>query len=248
MYDTITNVGCDDMATKITGNNVIREAIIANRKIFTLYTVKSNQSDVIDLARKQGVSVQYVAKDELEAIYDRVHQSVVAEVEDYQMLSIDDVLKKPKENKVFFMLDGLEDPHNLGAILRSADAFDIDCVIVPKHRSVHLTETVVKVSTGAIEYVDVVQVTNLNNTIKKLKDNGFWIAGTDMRAKQTIHQLDVNMNLCVVIGSEGKGMSRLVKKNCDFIVTIPMGGHVNSLNASVSAGILMQEIFHKKQT
>lgn len=236
------------MATKITGINVIREAIRANRKVYKLYTLKNNRNDVLDLAKKAGIHIEYMRKDELEGIYDRVHQNMLAEVEDYQMLSLDDVLKKEKENKVFVMLDGLEDPHNLGAILRSADAFDVDAVIVPKHRSVHLTETVIKVSTGAVEYVDVVQVTNLNNTIKTLKDNGFWIAGTDMDAKQTIQQMDVDMNLCVVIGSEGKGMSRLVKKNCDFIVTIPMGGHVNSLNASVSAGIIMQEIFHKKLT
>ncbi|MEC9485171.1 MAG: 23S rRNA (guanosine(2251)-2'-O)-methyltransferase RlmB [Candidatus Izemoplasma sp.] len=234
------------MATKITGLNVIREAIKAKRKIYRLYTLENNRNDVINMAQKAGIQIEYKRKDELEGLYDRVHQNILAEVEDYRMLALEHVLSKQKENKVIIMLDGLEDPHNLGAILRSADAFDVDAVIVPKHRSVHLTDTVIKVSTGAIEYVDVVQVTNLNNTIKTLKDSGFWIAGTDMEAKQTIQQLDVDMNLCVVIGSEGKGMSRLVKKNCDFIVNIPMGGHVNSLNASVSAGIIMQEIYHKK--
>lgn len=236
------------MSIKISGNNAIREALKAGRKIHTIYTLKQNKSDVISLAAKKHVSISYVSKDKLAELMDHVHQNIVAEVEAYQLHTLQDVIRKPNKEKVFVMLDGLEDPHNLGAILRSADAFNIDAVIIPKHRSVHLTETVIRVSTGAVEYVDVVQVTNLNQAIDTLKDNGFWIAGTDMDAKQSIQQMDVNMNLCVVIGSEGKGMSRLVKKNCDFVVNIPMGGHINSLNASVSAGIIMQEIFHKKSS
>jgi 23S rRNA (guanosine2251-2'-O)-methyltransferase len=236
------------MSIKISGNNAIREALKAGRKIYNIYTTKQNKSDVILLAAKKHVSISYVSKDNLAELMDHVHQHIVAEVEDYKLYSLQEVIRKPKKEKVFVMLDGLEDPHNLGAILRSADAFNIDAVIIPKHRSVHLTDTVIRVSTGAIEYVDVVQVTNLNQAIETLKDNGFWIAGTDMDAKQSIQQMDVNMNVCVVIGSEGKGMSRLVKKNCDFIVSIPMGGHINSLNASVSAGIIMQEIFHKKSS
>lgn len=235
------------MSMKISGNNSIREAVKSGRKIETIYILKNNQNDVVKLAQEKGVNIQIVPKDKMVQLMDKVHQNIVAVVEDYKLVSLQDAINKPKENKVFVMLDGLEDPHNLGAILRSADAFQIDGVIIPKHRSVHITDTVIRVSTGAIEYVDVIQVTNLNQTIASLKDNGFWIAGTDMDTKQTIQQMDVNMNLCVIIGNEGKGMSRLVKKNCDFIVNIPMGGHVNSLNASVSAGIIMQEIYHKKQ-
>mgnify|MGYP003890276753 FL=1 len=144
------------------------------------------------------------------------------------------------------MLDSLEDPHNLGAILRSADAFGVDAIIIPKHRSVGLNATVAKVSTGSIEHVDVVEVTNLTNTIKTLKDQGFWVVGTDADTDQTIHEINVDTNLCIVIGSEGKGISRLVKENCDYVVKIPMSGHVNSLNASVSAALVIYEVFHKK--
>lgn len=235
------------MAMKISGNNSIREALNSGRKIESIYILKNNQNDVVKLAKQKGANIKTVSKDELNKLMDKVHQNIVAVVEDYQMMPLQEAINKPKNNKVFIMLDGLEDPHNLGAVLRSADAFQIDGVIIPKHRSVHITDTVIRVSTGAIEYVDIIQVTNLNQAITTLKENGFWIAGTDMDAKQTIHQMDVDMNLCVIIGNEGKGLSRLVKKNCDFIVNIPMGGHVNSLNASVSAGIIMQEIFSKKQ-
>jgi len=167
-------------------------------------------------------------------------------VEEYTYTNLDVVLNKNKENKVLIILDGLEDPHNLGAILRSADAFSIDGIIIPKNRSVKLNATVAKVSTGAIEHVDVIEVTNLNKTIKKLKDSGFWVVGTDADTNQTVQDIDVDTNLCVVIGSEGRGMSRLVKENCDYIVKIPMTGHVNSLNASVSTGIVIYEIFRQK--
>jgi 23S rRNA (guanosine2251-2'-O)-methyltransferase len=235
------------MNTMISGNNVIREAIVSKRKVYKLHTLKRMDNDVIKLAKKQKIQIVTHSKGALYELTQHVHQNIVAEVAPYEMLPISEVLNKEKKNKVYFMLDGLEDPHNLGAIIRSADAFNIDAVIVPKHRSVHITDTVIRVSTGAIEYVDVVQVTNLNNTIAKLKENGFWIVGTDMLANQTIHELDVDSDLCIVIGNEGKGLSRLVKKNCDFIVNIPMGGHVNSLNASVSAGIIMETIHYKKQ-
>jgi 23S rRNA (guanosine2251-2'-O)-methyltransferase len=151
-----------------------------------------------------------------------------------------------KENVALAILDGLEDPHNLGAILRTGDATGINGVIIPKNRSVSLNSTVAKVSTGAIEHVDVVQVTNLVTAMKELKDNGYWIIGLELDGSVDYRKQDYTGKIAVVIGSEGKGISRLVKENCDFLVNIPMIGHVNSLNASVSASILFYEILRNR--
>ncbi|MBN2604336.1 MAG: 23S rRNA (guanosine(2251)-2'-O)-methyltransferase RlmB [Bacilli bacterium] len=234
------------MATIITGKNTVLEAIKAGHKVYEIYYQKGTNVDVCEIASARGIKAKEYDKEGLMKILPPNNQGVGALVDDYQYTLLEQVLKKPSQRKLFVMLDSLEDPHNLGAILRSADAFSVDAVIIPKNRSVKLNATVAKVSTGSIEYVDVVEVVNLNQTIKTLKDNGFWIVGTDADTPQTIHDIDVDTNLCVVIGSEGKGISRLVKENCDYVVKIPMSGHVNSLNASVSAGLIIYEIFHRR--
>ena len=141
------------------------------------------------------------------------------------------------------MLDGIEDPHNLGAIIRSAEIAQVSGIILPKNRSVKVTPTVIKVSTGATQYVKVAQVTNLVNTLKELKKNGYWIVGAEAGKDSTnFWNVDYKMKVCLVVGSEGRGVSRLVKEECDYLVEIPMWGKVNSLNASVSCGILIYEI------
>lgn len=234
------------MAMVIVGKNTVLEAINAKRKIYELYVQKGTNKELIELAKDRHIKMKIQDKQSLNQLLDGVHQGVGALVDDYTYKTLEDVLAMEKEHKFFVMLDSLEDPHNLGAILRSADAFGVDAVIIPKNRSVKLNATVAKVSTGAIEYVNVVEVTNLAQTMEKLKKHGFWIAGTDASAKQTIGQIDTDTSLCVVIGSEGKGMHRLVKEKCDYHVKIPMIGHVNSLNASVSAGIVIYEVFKKK--
>lgn len=235
------------MAGLISGKNVVKEAIKAGRKIEAIHLQKKTNHDIETDAKKQSIKVVvHHDKKEMNDLFGFGHQGVGAEVEEYQYVPLETALLKEKSNKLYVMLDGLKDPHNLGAIIRSCDAFNADAVIVPKNRSVGLNETVAKVSTGAIEYVDVIQVTNLNNTIKTLKERGFWVVGTDMNTNQTIHDIQVDTDLCIVIGSEGKGMSRLVRENCDYIVQIPMNGHVNSLNASVSAAITLYEVFHKR--
>jgi len=176
-------------------------------------------------------------------------QGVVAEVEPYRYQTLENVLAKTKDKLPFLvMLDGLEDPHNFGAIIRSAEACGIDGIIIPKNRSVGLNATVVKVSTGAIEYVDIIEVTNLVRTLEDLKSKGFWIIGADMDGPTDFREQDYQMPIVLVIGSEGKGISRLVKETCDFLVNIPMYGQVNSLNASVSAGILFYEVVRKRVT
>ncbi len=234
------------MATLISGKNTVLEAIKAERKIERVFVQDGTNKDLQHMLRERDIAFDIVSKQDLGNLLPGNHQGIVAEVADYELLTLEDALAKPTERKLYVMLDSIEDPHNLGAILRSADAFNVDGVIIPKRRSAQVTATVAKVSTGAIEYVDVIQVTNLHQTIRKLKENGFWIVGTDMDTPQTIHDIDANANLCVVIGSEGKGMSRLIRDNCDYIVKIPMSGHVNSLNASVSAAIVLYEIYRKR--
>jgi 23S rRNA (guanosine2251-2'-O)-methyltransferase len=175
------------------------------------------------------------------------HQGVVAEIVEYEYKTLNEVIKKcENKNSVFAMLDGLEDPHNLGAILRSADATGVDAIIIPKNRSVSLNSTVAKVSTGAIEHVDTVQVTNLVMALKELKKQGYWVIGLELDGSVDYRKQDYSGKIVVVIGSEGKGISRLVKEECDFCVNIPMYGHVNSLNASVSAAILFYEILRNR--
>lgn len=234
------------MAIIVTGKNTIAEAMKVNRKIYEIYVLNESNQEIIELAEEKNIKVKKLDKMSINKVLPPNNQGVGALVEDYKCITLDEAMRAEKENKLFIILDSLEDPHNLGAILRSSDAFNVDAIIIPKNRSVKLNATVAKVSTGAIEHVDVVEVVNLNQTIKKLKDNGFWIVGTDANTEQTIHQIDVDTNLAVVIGSEGKGMSRLVKENCDYTVKIPMSGHVNSLNASVSAALVIYEIYHKR--
>ena len=234
------------MATIITGKNTVFEALKSGRKVFELYVLPATNQEVCSEAKKNGVAVFEYNKQKMNELLPPNHQGIGAKVADYTTISLEDAINKPKDNKLFIILDSLEDPHNLGAILRSSDAFGVDGIILPKNRSVSLNNTVAKVSTGAIEHVDVIGVTNLNQTIKKLKDNGFWVVGTDAETEQTISDINVDTNLCIVIGSEGKGMSRLVKENCDYTVKIPMIGHVNSLNASVSAALVIYEVFRRR--
>lgn len=234
------------MAMIIVGKNTVKEAIKAGRKIHELYIQKGTNQVMIDLAKKASIPYTMHDKQGMNDLLQRNHQGIGAKVENYAYITLEQALAKPKKNRLFVMLDGLEDPHNLGAILRSADAFLVDGIIVPKNRSVQLSATVGKVSTGAVEYVDVIQVTNLHQTIRTLKDRGFWVAGADMEGNQTIEQFDVESDLCIVIGSEGKGISRLVREHCDYLVSIPMYGHVNSLNASVSCALVLYEVNRRR--
>jgi 23S rRNA (guanosine2251-2'-O)-methyltransferase len=235
------------MAMIISGKNPVIEAIKVGRHIEELYIQEHTNKDVVSLAHEHNVRYTWMPKQEINKLLDRGHQGVGAKVADYEYASLEDVIHKDKRYKTLVMLDNLQDPHNLGAILRSADAFDVDGIIIPGKRSVGLTATVAKVSTGAIEHVDVIEVTNLHHTIRKLKEHGFWIVGTDMNTNQTIHDIQVDTDLVLVIGNEGSGMSRLIRDNCDYIVKIPMAGSVNSLNASVSAAITLYEVFRRRE-
>ena len=234
------------MSIFINSKNSIVEVLKTNHKIIKAFVIKdTNQALVKDL-NKRNVTIEYLDKLTFSKKFKDAHQGISLEITDYQYYPLEKALKERKENPLYLMLDGISDPHNFGAILRSCDASGVDLVIIPKDRSVSLNETVAKVSTGAIEHVKVAQVTNLNQTIKKLKDEGFWICGTDASGTINYYDLDCNMPICLIIGSEGEGMHDLVKKNCDFVLSIPMVGHVNSLNASVSTGILLFDIMRKR--
>jgi 23S rRNA (guanosine2251-2'-O)-methyltransferase len=204
---------------------------------------------IIHVAKESGILIQFVPKQKIDQLVKEQHQGVVASVAAYQYAEIDDLFakaEKKNEQPFFLILDELEDPHNLGSILRTADAAGAHGVIIPKRRAVGLTSTVAKASTGAIEHVPVVRVTNLVRTITELKDRGVWVFGTDAQESQDYRSMDGAMPLALVIGSEGKGISRLVRDHCDFLVQLPMVGHVTSLNASVAASLLMYEVYRKR--
>ncbi len=229
----------------IYGTNTVMSSLKLG-SVKKLYLAKGySNNKILEEAKKSGVDVFFVEKSELDKIsHHALHQGVVGYVKTKEVLSFDNLLDKLKnvKNPLLVMLDELNDPHNLGAVLRSGDAFSIDGVIFKSNGQVKLNETVAKVSTGAINYVNCVQVTNLTQTIIKLKKEGFWIIGLDGGSNNTLKDIPTNCPLCVVVGSEGFGISRLVKENCDMICKIPMTGHVDCLNASVACSIALYQI------
>lgn len=237
----------------IAGKNPVLEALRAGREINKVWVAegvkKTGIQELIDLAKEQGVLVQFVPKQKVDKLAEN-HQGIVASVAAYDYAELDDlfaVAKAKNEDPCFLILDELEDPHNLGSIMRTADAIGVHGIIIPKRRAVGLTAVVAKASTGAIEHVPVVRVTNLAQTVDELKDRGVWIAGTDAKGSQDYRKMDATLPLALIIGSEGKGMSRLLKDKCDFLYHLPMVGHVTSLNASVAAALLMYEVYRKRQ-
>lgn len=228
---------------KIYGKNCVYEAIRSGHKIKNIYVLKDTKDkSFVSMVRDKGINLIMSDKKDMDKIFGNSHQGYGAEASDYEYKDLSIAIKKNGKRRIFIALDELSDPHNLGAIIRSCDAFSIDGIILPKNRSVGITETVAHVSTGAIEYVPIIMVNNLTTAITKLKSEGYWIVGTDASAKETASDIDKSLDLVVVIGSEGFGISRLVARECDFMIKIPMTGHVNSLNASVSTGIIISEL------
>jgi 23S rRNA (guanosine2251-2'-O)-methyltransferase len=237
----------------IMGKSPVLEALKSERDMNKILIAEGAQrgqmQQITNLAKELNVLVQFVPKGKIDSLVEGNHQGVVAQVAAYQYAEIDDLFalaEKRNEAPFFLLLDEIEDPHNLGSIMRTADAVGAHGMIIPKRRAVGLTATVAKTSTGAIEYIPVVRVTNMARTIEELKERGVWIAGTDAGGKQDYRQFDGTMPLGLVIGSEGKGMGRLIREKCDFLIQLPMAGHVTSLNASVAAAILMYEVYRKR--
>ncbi len=222
------------MSNYVYGRNSFFEAL-DNKRIIKAYVLNDKE------LKGRGIPYEIVDRRTLDKMSSSGnHQGYLAEVKEYKLSKVEDMLKE--KNGLIVILDGLEDVHNLGAIIRTCECVGADGVIYKTHHSVKVNDTVAKIASGALEYVKVAEVNNLVNTLKMLKEHGYWIVGSDGSATQMYTDIDYDMNTVLIIGSEGKGMSRLVKEECDFIVKLPMKGHVTSLNASVAAGILLYNI------
>lgn len=228
---------------KIYGRKPVLETIDAGLNINKAYIMDQKTpivGKIVDKLTKNNVPIKYVDKNFFENV-DMNHQGVMIEVDSYKYADLSEL---ENANRLI-LLDKIEDPHNLGAIIRSAESFGFDGVIIPEHRSAKVTPTVYKTSAGAINNIKVVMVTNLNQTIENLKENGFWIYGLAGEASENIAQTNLTGKVGLVVGNEGDGLSRLVRENCDVLVKIPMLGKVNSLNASVASALSMYEVLRQ---
>ena len=225
------------------GKNVANEVIKEKEKIKKVY-LSENFNDLEIRNKLSDLNVIIKTKNELDKIVKENHQGIIFDIKDYEYVELEKLFEK--ENPLLVILDHIVDPHNLGAIIRTCEAAGVDGIIIPKDRSALITGTVMKTSAGTIDNVKICMVTNLTSTIKRLKKQGFWFIGTDMNGTD-YKQIDYNGKTCIIIGSEGFGMARIVRNECDFIATIPMIGKVNSLNASVAAGIIIFEAVSKRK-
>lgn len=215
------------------------------KKVRKIY-VEKNYYEKNEILSSENLKsrIRFMSKLELDNLADGVHQGIIIDMEDYQYTPLNKIIEK--EYDKVLILDHILDPHNFGAIIRTAVAAGFNAIIIPNDRQVLINSTVVKTSVGAVFDIDIVLVTNLNNTIKILKDNGFWIYGTVMNGED-YREVDYNGKACLIIGNEEKGISKLVKENCDFLVTIPISPKIDSLNASVAAGILIYEVVQNRK-
>ena len=231
----------------IYGKNVAKEKIISGERINKIYLAeKFNDRELLDLIKEKKIKYNFVPIKFLDSKVSGLHQGIILDVDDIDTFDLDYVKNIKKDNPLLVMLDHLEDPHNFGAIVRTSEALGIDGIIIPNDRNVGVNSTVVKTSAGAIYNMPIIRVANLTATIEKLKDMGYWIVGTDMDGEDYTN-IDYNMPVCLVIGNEGKGMSKIISDNCDYIVRIPMVGKINSLNASVSCGIVLAQIVNSRR-
>ena len=234
---------------QVEGRNAVIELLESGRDINKIFILEGEHhgsiNKIIAMAKERKIVLTMVNKTKLSQMAQTENnQGVIAIVPPFDYCEVEDILEnaKQREEKPFILiLDGIEDPHNLGSIIRTAETAGVHGIIIPKRRSASVNSTVSKVSAGAVEHMKIARVNNINETIRYLKENDVWICGTDMDAKKYYYQEDYKGPIAIVIGSEGFGMSRLVKKNCDFLVKIPMKGKITSLNASVSAGIVIYE-------
>ncbi|MBQ9072378.1 MAG: 23S rRNA (guanosine(2251)-2'-O)-methyltransferase RlmB [Bacilli bacterium] len=221
------------------GKNVALEYLNSDKKVYKAFIQNNfNDYDLINKINHNHIKVQTLTKLDMDKKVSGLHQGIILDVEDYKYADIYDIISDT--DSLLVMLDHIEDPHNFGAIIRSCEAAGVDGIIIPSDRSVEVNSTVIKTSVGTTEKMKIARVTNLNSTIKLLKDKGYWIFGTDMNGTDYT-KLDYKGKTCIICGNEGSGMSKLVGENCDFIASIPMKGEVNSLNASVATAIIVFE-------
>ena len=235
---------------QVEGRNAVLELLESGRDINKILVANGEKHGsihkILAIAKERKIIVTEIEKNKLNQIAQTPNnQGVIAIVPPYDYCEVEDILdeaKRKNEKPFILILDGIEDPHNLGSIIRTAETAGVHGIIIPKRRAASVNSTVSKVSAGAVEYMKIARVNNINETIRYLKEQDVWICGTDMDTDTIDTKQDYKMPIAIVIGSEGFGMSRLVKENCDFLVKIPMKGRITSLNASVSAGIIMYEV------
>lgn len=240
---------------KLFGINPVTEALKAGRDVQRLLIAEQRKTDrdvqaIVKLAKDRGIEVRFVTRDALtRESPNALHQGVIAIVAAASYFTFDDILRIPAQREqvpLFLILDGIEDPRNLGAILRTAEAAGVHGVIIPERRAVGLTETVAKTAAGALEYVPVVKVVNIVNTIEELKKAGIWVAGAEAGGDMVYWDADFAQPTALVLGGEDKGVRRLVRDHCDFIVSMPLMGKINSLNVSVATGVLLYEVLRQR--
>lgn len=236
----------------VAGRNAVMELLKSSKDINKIFIEKGEKhgsiNEIVSRAKEARVVIVEVEKAKLNTMAEN-HQGVVAVVPPFNYCEIEDILdlaKEKGEDPFVLVLDGIEDPHNLGSIIRTAETAGVHGIIIPKRRTVAVNATVAKTSAGATAYVKVARVNNINDSIRKLKDAGLWVIGTDGSAKTEYYNQDLKGPIAIIIGSEGFGMSKLVKENADILIKIPMKGEINSLNASVSAGIVMYEVVKQR--
>ena len=228
------------------GKNVAREILKSNTKVYKVFLDNNfNDDEFLNLIHKNNLKIFHIDRNKLNKMCDNgINQGIALDIEDYKYLSIESI-ENDRDANFIVMLDQIEDPHNFGAIIRTCECAGVNYIIIPKKRSVSVTSTVYKTSAGASNNIKIVEVVNLNNTIDKLKKLGFWIYGADAGNKD-YRSIKYDGKTCLIIGSEGSGMKRIVKEACDEIISIPLKGKVDSLNASVASGILIYEIMKYK--
>lgn len=238
----------------ICGKNAVLECLRANKAVFKLFVAQSfkddKNNDVLYLAKKNNIKFEFSDKSSLDNLCDNAHhQGYVAQIEDFTYSSVEDILKLASdkgEQPFLVILDGVEDPHNLGSVLRVCECAGVHGVIIPKHRACVVNETVAKTSAGALTYMKIAKVTNINQEIEKLKKEGVWVYAIELGGTD-LYKQNLQGSIALVIGSEGYGISQLTKKCCDAVLTLPMFGKVNSLNASVACGVAVFEAIRQKK-
>lgn len=242
------------MEFQIEGRNTVKEAIRTGRTIDRIYVLEEGDrrlSEIVGLAKKNKMVVINCNRKKLDTLSKTgSHQGVIAMCAATEYVDVQDILdeaKKLNQDPFIVIADGVTDPHNMGAVIRTACASGAHGLIIPKRRSCGINETVEKVASGAVQNIKISKVSNLNDTVKLLKESGVWVVGTDVSGEKDIYQQDLTGPIALIVGSEGEGMSELLKKNCDFLVNIPMSGKIQSLNASVATGVVLYEIVRQRR-
>jgi len=232
----------------IYGKNVVKDYLENNKKIYSIKLANNfDDEEIFELIKKRNINVEKIDIKKINNIESGNHQGIIADVEEYSYIDINEIYDNINSNTLIVILDHIEDTHNFGAIIRTCEAAGVDYIVIPNDRAVKVNSTVIKTSAGSINNIKIAAVANINNVINKLKENGVWIAGTTLGNGEEYTQIDYNIPIAIVLGNEGKGISKLTGDLCDFLIKIPMYGKINSLNVSVATGIVIYEIIRQRK-